>query len=153
MKTFLELTIGGVPKGELLARLHEAGIQFNEYAKILFEDPAFSPDAPAERVELVRVKPIALGLTNPYSLETVLARAAKHGLSPCPLHLGPFLRLAHLNQPAGPYLTVASARPKNDETYPAGFYVRNFENSLWLRGYRASGDCNHPPENEFVFLK
>lgn len=36
----------------------------------------------------------------------------------------------------------------NDENYPTGFYIRNFESSLWLRGYRVTGEpeCGHRSE-------
>jgi hypothetical protein len=58
-----------------------------------------------------------------------------------------------LEQPEGSYLTVASDRPESDENYPNGFYVRNFNTTLWLRGYRAADFCEWPLDNEFLFLK
>jgi hypothetical protein len=71
----------------------------------------------------------------------------------CPLSLGAFLRLEFLDQEEGPYLTIASEKLVNDENYPNGFYLRNTENSLWLRGYRASEDYKWSLDNEFVFIK
>lgn len=62
------------------------------------------------------------------------------------------LRLEYLNQPDGPYLTVASHRPNEDENFPNGFYLRKFENALWLRGYRADGFSGWPGSNEFIFI-
>lgn len=70
----------------------------------------------------------------------------------CPLYLAAFLRLEYLNQPAGPYLTIASNKPEMNEAYPNGFYIRNFENVLWLRGYKADSFAGWPGENEFVFI-
>ncbi|MGZ3651208.1 MAG: hypothetical protein ACXVB9_09460 [Bdellovibrionota bacterium] len=153
METFKEISVGGFSKDQLISRLVAAGIQFNAYAKTLFENPAFAPDGPIERLRLVKVKPPELGLQNPYSLEKAIGEASRLGLTPCPLYLGAFLRLDYLDQPEGPYLTIASSRLESDENYPTGFYVRNFEKSLWLRGYRALGECNHPVNNELVFLK
>lgn len=153
MQVFKEIGVGGISKGQLLEELVSVGIQFNAYAKILFENPAFTPPATIQRLSLVKVKPSDLGLQNPYSLETAIRHASRFGLSPCPLYLAAFLRLNFLDQPEGPYLTVASPLLTSDENYPTGFYIRNFENSLWLRGYRAIGDCDHPIDNEFVFLK
>lgn len=59
------------------------------------------------------------------------------------------MRLECLAQPEGPYLTVASAKPEDDDAYPNGFYIRNNENALWLRGYRADDLREHPKDNEF----
>jgi hypothetical protein len=127
----------------LIQRLLDAGIRFNDYAKTLFQHPAFSPDAPVEKVKLVKIKPSDLGLNNSYSLEKAVHQASSMGLRSCPLYLAAFLRLEYLDQPEGPYLTVASDRLESDENYPTGFYIRNFEKSLWLRGYRAIGECDH----------
>lgn len=153
METFKEVFVGGVSKEGLIDRLIAAGIQFNAYAKTLFDDPAFEPAARAERLNLVKIKPSALGLENPYSLEMAISAGSRFGLKPCPLYLAPFLRLSYMDQPKGAYLTVASPRLTSDENYPTGFYIRNIENTLWLRGYRAVGECDHPTDNEFVFLK
>jgi hypothetical protein len=83
----------------------------------------------------------------------MINRALNHGLRLCPLYLGAFLRLEYPDQPEGPYLTIASPRPENDESFPTGFYIRNIDRSLWLRGYRVEGACDWPQDNEFVFLE
>jgi hypothetical protein len=59
--------------------------------------------------------------------------------------------LEYLDQPEGPYLTIASEKPKNDDEYPNGFYVRNLDNALWLRGYRASDDYEWPVDHDLIF--
>jgi hypothetical protein len=55
------------------------------------------------------------------------------------LYLAAFLRLDYLDQASGPYLTIASIKPEIDENFPNGFYLRSFENVLWLRVYKADG--------------
>jgi hypothetical protein len=149
---FKEITIGGISKKRLFERLSEAGIQFNQYAKILFEHPNFLPTANAENVELVKVSLPVLGLEDSCSLQDFSNRASELGLKLCPLYLAAFLRLEYLNQPEGRYLTVASLQPDKDENFPNGFYLRNYENALWLRGYRADGFSGWPENNEFVFM-
>ncbi len=151
-QTFKEISIGGLAKEPLLQRLVDAGIQFNKYAHILFEHRLFSPDHPTERVKLVKVKLSHLNLSSPCSFQEILNRASSMRLRACPLYLSAFLRLEYLDQPEGPYLTLASAQPEKDDNYPTGFYIRNFENSLWLRGYRAIGEAEWPQDNEFIFL-
>lgn len=153
IKIFKEISIGGLTKVQLLQQLAEAGIQFNKYAHTLFEHPSFLPDDEVTKVLLVKIRPSDLNLSNPCSYETIVEQASKLGLSLCPLYLAAFLRLQYLDQPEGPYLTIASEKPENDDNYPNGFYIRNIENVPWLRGYCANGDCEWPGENEFIFLK
>jgi hypothetical protein len=153
METFKEISVGGLAKEPLVQRLVDTGVQFNKYAEILFDHHSFCPGQQVEKVKLVKVKLSDLSLNSPCSYQSIIDRASGMGLSLCPLYLGGFLRLEYLNQPEGPYLTIASLRPENDESHPTGFYIRNFENSLWLRGYRVIGEAEWPADNEFIFLK
>ena len=153
METFRELRIGGLQKDILIQRLTDAGVQFNKYVPILFADPLFSPSAKVEKVELVKLKFADLNLGHLCSYQSILDQASKLGLKLCPMYLGAFLRLDYMDQPEGPYLAIASQEPEGDENYPTGFYLRNIENSLWLRGYRIKGEAEWPPEHEFIFLK
>ncbi len=153
LETFEEISIGGLTKEQLLNQLAEKRVQFNRYAEVLFEHPAFVPTAKSERVKLVKVGLPDLCLSNPCSLQAIIDKAASLGLRYCPLFLAAFLRLRYLAQPEGPHLTVASLKPENDENYPCGFYLRVFNNAIWLRGYRTSGEAGWPTGNEFVFIK
>lgn len=153
MKTFREITVGGLVTESLIQRLVDAGVQFNQYAEVLFDHAAFSPGQRTEKVELIKVKLSDLNLGNPCSYQAIVDRALSLGLKLCPLYLGAFLRLAYSNQPEGPYLTIASSELENDESYPTGFYIRNFDKTLWLRGYQVIGDADWPLDNEFIFLK
>ena len=152
-KTFRELSVGGLTKENLIQQLILSGIQFNEFTQILFEHSSFSPGGESESVQLVKVKLSDLGLTNPCPFQTIVDKALSLGLKLCPLSLAASLRLEYLDQPEGPFLTIASKKPEQNEYYPSGFYLRNSEGSLWLRGYLATGDTEWPDENEFVFLK
>lgn len=152
-KVFKTISIEGITKQQLLQRLIAVGIQFNKYAHDLFNHSQFSPPSKNEQVELVKVTLSDVGLNNPSSYLELINRVSTLGLKPCPLYIGAYLRLEYLDQPAGPYLTIASIKPENDADYPNGFYIRNFENELWLRGYRADDFCDWPDQNEFVFLK
>lgn len=148
--TFKQLLIRRCTKEQLLQQLADANIQFNKYAYQLFEYPFCMPEK-REKAILVKVSLSGLGLKNPCSLQDVADRAAQMGLKPCPLYLAAFLRLSYLDQPEGTYLTIASIPPGN--TYPTGFYLRNHDGVLWLRGYQAIDSCEWPADNEFVFLK
>lgn len=151
-EAFKEISIGGLTKEALLDRLGAAGIKFNAYAETLFTHPAFLPQQRIENVKLVKVKLSDFNLDNPCSFQELVSSASPSGLRLCPFYLAAHLRLEYLDQPEGPYLTIVSARPERNENYPSGFYLRNFDNSLWLRGYRADDFCEWPVDNEFVFL-
>jgi len=56
MKTFREITVGGIDKNSLIQRMTNAGIQFNKYVPNLFENPSFWPDSPIEKVVMVKLK-------------------------------------------------------------------------------------------------
>ena len=150
---FKEITIGGTKKQQLLQELTEARIQFNQYANVLFDHPQFVPSLEAKTVKLVKVTLSDLGLNDECNFEEFSNRATGLGLELCPLYLAAFLRLNYLNQPDGPYLTVASRKPETDVNFPNGFYLRNFEKKLWLRGYQADGFAGWPGINEFIFVK
>ncbi|MGE3611276.1 MAG: hypothetical protein AB7I27_16910 [Bacteriovoracaceae bacterium] len=149
---FKEITMGGLSKEKLLEELSHAGVQFNHYAHRLFDHPDFSPPLQTEKVNLVKASLKDLQLTENCSFEEFSSQAFKFGLKLCPLYLAAFLRLAYLDQNEGPYLTIASGEIK-DKNFPRGFYLRNFENSLWLRGYNADGFSGWPEANEFIFIK
>jgi hypothetical protein len=152
-QSFKKIVIGGVPKDVLIEQLKEAGIKFNEYAKILFEHPSFAESNCRETVSLVKTALSDIGLSNPAVFEEIVAKASELGLKLCPLSLGAHLRIEYLEQPEGPYLTVASEKPVKDEDYPNGFYLRNYEGALWFRGYRATEEYLWPQESEFVFIE
>ena len=150
-QTFMEISIGGVSKEQLIQNLVSNGVQFNKYANELFAHPEFSPLEEIKKVSLVRTTYSDFGLSNPFSYLELIHEASKAGLRPCPIYLGAFLRLEFMDQPEGSFLTIASVKPAGD--YPNGFYIRNHDNALWLRGYRAEDVCEWPDGNEFIFLK
>ena len=152
-EVFKEISIGGIPKEHLLQNLIEAGIQFNQYAHTLFDHPHFSPPEKAIKVKLVKVTLASMQLNDTCTFKEFSDRATILGLSLCPLYLAAFLRLEYLDQKEGPYLKIASIKPESDENFPNGLYLRNFENKLWLRGYRADGFDGWPGINEFIFIK
>lgn len=142
---------GAVPKPELLELLVNAGVQLNDYARALFDSELFvtSPDEFA--VDVVQTSPDELGLAVRATLPAILEAAAARGLRPCPVELGPHLRLQYLGQPASEgariesthraplgALTVVSIPLLDDDDFPKGFYLRSIDGNPWLRGYCCS---------------
>ena len=147
-----KLQIGGQSKTDLLSSLGAHGIQFNKYAHMLFDDPGFTTSESSRWVVVTDVTVAELGLAAGSISADIFARARSFGLELCPLELAPHFRIQFLNQPEGPYLTVASAKTRDDEAYPNGFYLRRLDGTLWLRGYRATADYPWEPTSRFVFL-
>ncbi len=134
------ITIGGNTKPQLLEALQSKGIPMNKYAEILFTDPLFTTSEDSRSLNIVEVSLDQLGLPHGGVTAEIFSNARELGLDLCPLELAPHFRLQYLDQAEGPYLTIASQKTKNDETYPNGFYLRRFEGTLWLRGYQAHSE-------------
>ncbi len=147
------LEIGGATKAELLRRLARTSVALNDYARQLFDDPAFTTSDQVSTVEVTSVSLPDLGLSDGGRLDEIVARAGDVGLEPCPLELGPHLRLAYQDQPVGPYLTVASWPLRDGPSTPNGFYLRHLDATLWLRGYESGPENIYPADfTDFVFV-
>lgn len=147
-----EVRIGGRTKAELLQELSLRGIRLNDYAHELFADAEFTT---AHQPRTVQVRQMSLrdsGLADGGTLAEIVEAAARCDLSLCPLEVAAHLRLVHLDQPVGPYLTVASPEPRPGTDSPNGFYLRHLDDGLWLRGYEAGPENVYPPDfSDFVF--
>jgi hypothetical protein len=151
-EVFKLLSIGGVTKENLLDCLISAGIKFNAYAEILFKNQLFIPNEQRSIVNLVKMSLNDLNLENECTYAEIIKRSSSVGLKLCPLYLGAFLRLKYLDQPEGPYLTIASCPLGSDGSYPNGFYIRNLDGTNWLRGYKVEGKVDCPTNHEFLFI-
>ena len=156
--------VGGASKAELLSRLQDAGVQLNEYARVLFADPRFITTAASSPITIVQVTVANLGLPEGGTFAAISQKAFNLGLSLCPLELGPCLRLHYVDQPEGflgqpasrntappGSITVASEPIAVDEDTPQGFYLRRIDGALWLRGYRSWAGHIWSPEDQLVF--
>ena len=160
----MDIQIGGLGKHELLEALREAGVELNEAARTLFAHEHFTPFETPSIIRTTEVSVADLGLPQGGTMPDIATRAADRGLFPCPLELGPHLRLQYLDQPEGHVshpetrhtappgsLTVVSTPIADDEDVPKGFYLRRIDGILWLRGYRASLDHVWGPGDRLVF--
>jgi hypothetical protein len=148
-----DLVVGGVSKPDLRRRLVAASVSLNAYAEQLFDIPEFTVAVAALPISVITLSLTELGLDSGGTLPYIFEHARSRGYDLCPLEVAPHLRLAFLDQSPGPYLTVASPRPRPDDMdFPAGFYLRRLEDGLWLRGYRTDDDWVFPPDfTRFVF--
>lgn len=158
--------IGGMSKPELLAEVLKNGIELNESARVLFANDNFTTSETMSLIETVEISVADLGCAQGAITAEMHERAAKLGLSLCPLELGPHLRLQFLDQPEGYQgfppsqnrappgsITVASRQLTEDDAIPKGFYLRRISGVLWLRGYRSEPEHVYSPEDRFVFCR
>jgi len=151
-RTIIELRVGGPCKEELLKNLELESISLNHYARVLFGESDFTTSAKPRGVRLAAISLPEIGLSEGATYADILVRAASVGLEPCALETGPHLRLNYLDQPEGPYLTVASVLLRTDESLPNGFYLRRLADGLWLRGYASGPENLYAPDfSDFVF--
>jgi len=155
---------GAVAKSDLLERLATAGVELNDYARTLFGSDGFVTSGEAFTLSIVETSPAGLGLTSSMTLPRIVDAAIARGLRPCPLELGPHLRLQYLDQVERPIvepqgrnraplgsLTVVSAPLIDEDDFPKGFYLRRIDGTPWLRGYRCSMEFEWQPDDRLVF--
>jgi hypothetical protein len=161
-----EVQIGGMSTAELRSALGDRHVQLNRAAELLFQDPRFTTLPERRTVAIVALKVADLGFDAGSNYEQLVARALAEGYAECPLELGPHLRLQFVNQPdsadglpmthgrAPPgSITVASAALDDLDETPKGFYLRQVDGVLWLRGYWSWPGHVWSPDDVLVFSK
>lgn len=156
------VVIGGVSRQGIEKRLAAAGVELNDYARMLLAHQIFDSVRPAEQANFASFRVQDLGIQQPATLKTILDLAMSRGLALCPASAGPFLRLAIMDQqnstnstlsagkkPANS-LTIASL-PLGTDDIPKGFYLRVVDGVPWLRGYRCENAYEFGPEDAFIF--
>lgn len=157
------VTVGGTPKFELYDKLQKQSIQMNAYGEILFADDRFEVSEASYSLDTVELTVADLGFPDGAVLSQIYKRAAELGLGLCPLELGPHLRVQYLDQPVdneeagrknrapSGSITIASKIISEDDEFPKGFYVRNIDGMLWLRGYIADDLHIWNPHDRLIF--
>ena len=142
--------IGGFTKSQLIDRLKQSSISLNEYGKRLIDDERFMTFEETFCLQTIELTVGNLGFPNGATTSQIYKKANDLGLELCPIELGPYLRLAYLDQPEGSSnhsmqikqapsgsITIASKALNEDVDFPKGFYLRRINGVLWLRGYCA----------------
>ncbi len=147
------LTFGGYNRQELILALRRHGIGLNAYAETLLAEDRFTESGDWQEATLIETSVRCLGLSAGGVYSDIVDAAIENGLQLCPLEIGPYFRLQYMTQMPGPYLTIASEKTQCDDRYPNGFYLRHYDQKLWLRGYRADYDWVWEPEHRFAFME
>jgi len=157
--------VGGLTKPQLLRKLAEHSVLMNESADRLFADGRFATSDTKQSLQTVELTVADLGYPKGATWAEIFARAGQLGLEPCPLALGPHLRLAYFDQPEGSFgspirqhkapfgsVTIASEPLDDDPATPKGFYLRRIDGVLWLRGFTSEETYVWNPGDHVVFV-
>lgn len=163
--TVRRVSVGGMAKADLLTLLDVVGVKLNAMAERLFADVRFDTSPQRSLLRTCEISPGDLGFDHGATMDAIRTRASEYGLVPCPLELGPHMRLQYLDQPEGRThtdevrnqaprgaVTVVSAPVSNDESYPCGFYLRKLDGVLWLRGYQSWAGHLWSVDDRLVFV-
>lgn len=157
----INLEYGGLSKNDLLVKLNDTGILLNEFAKIILLSELFKVSKQKKQIKVVVTSLKELCFSKEATIPEIEKNLKNYGLAECPLELAPYLRLYLKNQkeikeesinkaPSGS-LTIFSRPLVEDEDFPKGFYLRNIDGKLWLRGYRCSLDYIWSPDDKLIF--
>lgn len=160
-----EVLLGGTSKQELRALLESRGIRLNRYAEILLGSELF-PETISPSTYQVEERCVAdLGVSGEPTMATILEAARRVELSPGPLELAPYLRLAWDGPeevsdeagggraPSGSLTVVSPDWVSGDEDFPRGFYLRRYGGALWLRGYVCPEDHVWEEEDRILLVR
>ncbi|WP_042148328.1 hypothetical protein [Paucisalibacillus sp. EB02] len=160
------IEVGGLTKFELFQKMEQNSIMLNEYGETLLSDERFTTSETTYTLKTVELTIRDLGYPDGSTLPRIFKRSSELGLELCPLELGPHLRLKYLDQPDGntrnlsqqnqaPFgsITIASEIVSEDDDFPKGFYLRNINGVLWLRGYIADDQHVWSPDDHFIFCQ
>ncbi|MEQ1821390.1 MAG: helicase [Fimbriimonadaceae bacterium] len=158
------LDIGGWNGGLLLDKLSAANIQLNEHALTLLTSDQFKTLTERQGVKITVVSVSDLGFPSGACMPAIIDGAIQRGYRLCPMELAVHFRLQYQDQseeidavvtqncaPPGS-ITVASEPISLDKHFPKGFYLRNIEGRLWLRGYRSDDEHQWNASDLFAFL-
>lgn len=160
------IEVGGLTKSELLQKLRTHSFMLNEYAEKIFSNDKFTTSEKKFHIKTVELTVKDLGFFEGATMPQLFKRAKELGLKLCPLELGPHLRIKYLDQREGDVVnitrqnqapsgsvTIASEILSEDDDFPKGFYLRNIDGVLWLRGYIADHLHVWNPEDHFIFCQ
>lgn len=161
----LSFNIGGLSLPQLKSKLKQNDIGLNPSAEKLLTDPRLIISSKSQLITLQVMPVAALHLTKPATLPNILGAAQEQGFKLCSLEMALYCRLFWKDQPVSndnvmyrhkapdSSVTIASQVITSAVDQPKGFYLRNVNQKLWLRGYICDDDFIWNPNDLFAFQK
>ena len=119
--------------------LKKGGYKIGDWGNDILGKPAFTVAEKEETIDLVKVTVAELGFKNGATYKEICDAAASRGLKKCPNEVGPALRLAYTDQPAGEWLRIAMDPIAGSDGDLYIFDVVHDCDGRWLYG-----DYGHP---------
>ncbi|PRY34402.1 hypothetical protein CLV58_1176 [Spirosoma oryzae] len=156
----IEIINQNLDKEDLLNKLSLSKIRINDYAKLIFDFPTFNYKNSEHKITIAQLTLSSLGLKNGGSFGEIEKAMKSNNFDFCPLEFAPYIRLYYQSQKPSEII-VKNQHPQDsilifskplimDDNFPKGFYIRNIENTLWLRAYICSDDYFWKPETEII---
>lgn len=164
-KKFKEVKIDCPNPGKtgLLKKLLDADIKMNEYAMEIFNSENFNIKNLPLTLTVIETEIRHIGLPEGGTFQKIKKAMRKINLEYCPVEVAPFIRLAYKNQKESKIKSIHENPPDsivifskpliNNDDFPKGFYIRNYEGYHWLRAYKCSDDFLWKPNARMFFLK
>ncbi|MBI4119069.1 MAG: hypothetical protein HY452_02295, partial [Parcubacteria group bacterium] len=144
------LTIGGVSRDELMARLGN-GFFVSDWAKDIMSKPEFTTLPESTEIQLARATVKDLGFAEPPTTTELFARIKEVG-DLCPAEVGPHLRLTDTDQPNSSRYWVAMEPITGSGGSPSVFHVRRRGDGVrWLAAICAGPGYRWDLGNAVVF--
>lgn len=159
----LTFPIGTFSLDQLKSQLQQNNIGLNNSAISLLNDSRLNISKQTQNLTVKILTVGDLNLTVPATLPNIYSAAQHQGLQLCSLETAIYFRLFWKDQPESSdsemhrhkapdsAVTVASPIISSDPGQPKGFYLRNVNQQLWLRGYICDNSFIWQPEDKFAF--
>lgn len=159
----IEIKNQNLDKETLFDKFLSSKIKTNNYAKLIFEHPNFNYKSTENKIILIQLTLNNLGLKNGGNFKQIETMMKTKNFDFCPLEFAPYIRLHYISQKPSK-IKSSNQHPPNSilifskplimsDDFPKGFYIRNIEDTLWLRAYICSDDYCWEPETEIIFRK
>ncbi len=126
-------------------------VKLTDSTKGELDGPDFLTTRQPEEIELVKLTVGDLGLGERPTTDQVYARIAELGLELCPPEVGPYYRLAHLDQAMDDWVIVGMEPFTNEDGESCVFCVERSSGGLWLNDYWAEPDRGWGTDYQFLF--
>lgn len=143
--------IGGMSKEQLISEMEAAGININDYAKSMMNNPDFIVGEHKEEAKLIILTVADLGFKTSATRNQIFERADALGLELCPPDTGPNYRIKYKDQPQGEYFRIGMKPITDSNGYPRVFNLHRFDGGLWLDYGGAYPSRAWSPDGGFVF--
>lgn len=117
----------------------------------MIDSDEFVPTEEKETVELIKITPREMGLTDYPTTAQIYVKAQEMGFELCPPEVGITLRLSYTDQPLGEWFRIGMKQITDSGGYPDVFDLERSDDGLWLNDLWAKPDRTWSPGYEWCF--